>query len=95
MLLDWDNRFINLVQENKLTIYSYTRFVDDTANGMAALPPGTRWGEEEGYMVFLPVLVEEDKEVQADIGTMMRKVVRMGNSLSPMIQLTGDCPSAN
>ena len=75
-------------------LYSYTRFVDDTANGMAALPPGTRWGEEEGYMVFLPHLEEEDKEVQADMRT-MREVVRMGNSLSEMIQLTGDCPSAN
>ena len=28
VMLDWDNRFINLVQENKLTLYSYTRFVD-------------------------------------------------------------------
>ena len=45
-------------------------------------------------MVFLPHLVEEDKEVQADLRT-MREVVRMGNSLSDMIQLTGDCPSAN
>ena len=61
---------------------------------MAALPPGTRWGEEEGYMVFLPHLVKEDEEVQADMRT-MREVVRMGNSLSDMIQLTGDCPSAN
>ena len=45
-------------------------------------------------MVFLPHLVEEDEEVQADMRT-MREVVRMGNSLSEMIQLTGDCPSAN
>ena len=45
-------------------------------------------------MVFLPHLEEEDKEVQADMRT-MREVVRMGNSLSDMIQLTGDCPSAN
>ena len=81
-MLDWDNKFINLVKENKLTLYSYTRYVDDTANGMAALPPGTRWGEEEGYMVFLPHLVEEDEEVQADMRT-MREVVRMGNSLTP------------
>ena len=94
VMLDWDSKFINLVKENKLTLYSYTRYVDDTANGMAALPPGTRWGEEEAYMVFLPHLVEEDEEVQADMRT-MREVVRMGNSLSPMIQLTGDCPSAN
>ena len=56
VMLDRDKRFTNLAQENKLTIYSYTRYVDDTANGMAALPPGTRWGEEEGHMVFLPHL---------------------------------------
>ena len=93
-MLDWDKRFTNLAQENKLTIFSYTRYVDDTANGMAALPPGTRWGEEEGHMVFLPHLEEEDKEVAADKRT-MREVVRMGNSLSPMIQLMRDCPSAN
>ena len=40
------------------------------------------------------MLEEEDKEVEADKRTMM-EVVRMGNSLNPMIQLTGDCPSAN
>ena len=66
VMLDRDKRFTNLAQENKLTIYSYTRYVDDTANGMAALPPGTRWGEEEGHMVFMPHLEEEDKEVAAD-----------------------------
>ena len=42
-------------------------------------------------MAFLPHLEEEDKEVEADKRA-MREVVRMGNSLSPMIQLKGtDC----
>ena len=45
-------------------------------------------------MVFLPHLEEEDKEVAADQRT-MREVLRMGNSLNSMIQLTGDCPSVN
>ena len=40
-MLEWDKRFINLAQENKLKIFSYTPHVDDTANGIAALPPGT------------------------------------------------------
>ena len=70
----------------------YKRFVDDTANAMAALSPGTRWGEEEGRMVMLPHLVEEDMEVEPDLRT-MREVVRMASSIHPMIQLTGDCPS--
>ena len=92
-MLEWDKRFINLAQENKLKIFSYTRHVDDTANGIAALPPGTSemGGGEEGHMAFLPHLEEEDKEVEADKRA-MREVVRMGNSLSPMIQLKGtDC----
>ena len=50
-----------------------------------------RWGGEEGHMAFLPHLEEEDKEVEADKRA-TREVVRMGNSLSPMIQLKGtDC----
>ena len=72
----------------------YNRYVDDTANGTKALAPGLRWGEEEKSMVYLPHLVEEEREVEADIRT-MREVVKMGSSLDTTIQLTGDCPSAN
>ena len=84
----------NLAAENKIKLYMYNRYVDDTANGARELAPGMRWGEEEGYMIFLPHMVEEDKEVAPDIRT-MREVVRMGNSIDPTIQLTGDCPSLN
>ena len=45
-------------------------------------------------MVFLPHLLEEDREVEADIRT-LREVVKMGSSLDTTIQLTGDCPSSN
>ena len=94
VMLDWDQRFLNLAMDNKITIYMYNRYVDDTANAARALAPGVRWGEEERSMVFLPHLVEEDREVEADIRT-MREVVRMGSSLDTSIQLTGDCPSSN
>ena len=66
IMLDWDMKFITLAEENKLTTYMYKRFVDDTANAMEAISPGTRWGEEEGRMVMLPHLVEEDMEVEPD-----------------------------
>ena len=94
ILLDWDLKFIALAEESKLTTYMYKRYVDDTANAMEAISPGTRWGEEEKRMVMLPHLVEEDKEVEPDLRT-MREVVRMASSIHPMIQLTGDCPSKN
>ena len=94
VMLDWDQKFINLAADNKITLYMFNRYVDDTANGTKALAPGMRWGEDERSMVFLPHLVEEDREVEADFRT-MREVVKMGNSLDKTIQLTGDCPSAN
>ena len=94
ILLDWDRSFLILARESKLKIYLYSRYVDDGANGMKALPPGMRWGEEEGCMVLLPHLVEEDRRVAADKRT-MTEMLKMGNTLHPMIQLTGDCPSSN
>ena len=42
VMLDWDQKYLNLVKDNKLTQYSYSRYVDDTANGMVALAPGIR-----------------------------------------------------
>ena len=94
IMLDWDQKFLQLVEDNKMTAYMYNRYVDDTANGMKALAPGMRWGEDEQAMVFLPHLVDEDMEKAADERT-MREVVRMGSSIDPSIQLTGDCPSIN
>ena len=58
-MLEWDKRVINLAQENKLKIFSYARHVDDTANCMAALPPGTR------EMVFL---ISQSKFIEGTLG---------------------------
>ena len=32
VMLDWDERFLNFAADNKITIYMYNRYVDDTAN---------------------------------------------------------------
>ena len=68
--------------------------MDDTANGMEALRPGTRWSEEEERMILHPHLVEDDMEVSSDIRT-AKEVAKMGSSISDMITLTWDCPANN
>ena len=45
-------------------------------------------------MILHPHLVEEDLLLEPDLRS-MREVVKMGNSIYDMVQLTGDCPSEN
>ena len=45
-------------------------------------------------MILHPHLTEEDMYTNLDIRT-MREVVKMGNSITNMVQLIGDCPSLN
>ena len=94
VMLEWDKRFLDLARNNQLTIYMYKRYVDDSAEGMEALKPGLRWNEEEGRMMMHPHLVEEDQAQEQDSRS-MKEVVKMGNSIFDMVQLTGDCPSDN
>ena len=94
VLLDWDQQFLRLARANQLELFLYSRFVDDTANAMEGLAPGLRWSEEEGRMILHPHLVEEDLHTAPDIRT-SREVARMGSSISPMVELTADCPSSN
>ena len=49
----------------------FGRYVDDTAKGMVAIPPGWRWSQEEQSMVYYPALVEEDQAKPADQRTML------------------------
>ena len=93
-MLDWDRLFIQLARENRLNLCHYSRYVDDTGNGAGALAPGMRWSEEERRMILHPHLVEEDRDIPGDIRT-MREVVKMANSITTMVQFTGDCPSLN
>ena len=64
--------------------------MDDTADAGQALAPGLRW--EDGKMVHRPELVEEDRGTPSDLRT-MREFVKLGSSVNPDVQLTGDCPS--
>ena len=94
VMLEWDQRFLRLARDNQLNIFMYKRYVDDSAEGMEALKPGVRWSEEEKRMILHPHLVEEDLLLEPDLRS-MREVVKMGNSIYDMVQLTGDCPSEN
>ena len=93
-MLDWDGQLLTLIRNNQLTSYLHYRYVDDGLEGMKALKPGVRWSEEEGRIILHPHLVEEDLATSPDLRT-MREVVKMGNTIDPMVQLTGDCPSNN
>ena len=94
VMLDWDINFLQLARANHILYYLYHRYVDDTNNATAALAPGKRWSREEGRMVLHPHLVQEDLDTPADERT-MREVVHLANSISNMVQFTGDCPSLN
>ena len=93
-MLEWDQCFLRLARDNQLNIIMYKRYVDDNAEGMEALKPGVKWSEEEKRMILRPPLVEEDLLLEPDLRS-MREVVKMGNSIYHMVQLTGDCPSEN
>ena len=90
VMLDWDMEVVKLAAVNQLKLYLHSRYVDDTADAGKALAPGLRW--EEGKMIMKPELVEEDLSLPGDLRT-MREFVKMGSSINPDVQLTGDCPS--
>ena len=94
VMLEWDQKFLKLARDNQLNIYMYKRYVDGSAEGMEALKPGLRWSEEERRIILHPHLIEEDLELEPDSRS-MREMVKMGNSIYNMVQLTGDCPSEN
>ena len=90
VMLDWDIEVTQLARDNQFEIYLHSRYVDDTADAGQALAPGLRW--ENDNMVFKPELVEEDMKTPPDLRT-MREFVKLGSSVNPDVQLTGDCPS--
>ena len=94
VMLDWDLQLLQLARDNELKVLMYKWYMDDSGAGLEALKPGVRWSEEEGRMILHPHLAQEDLTVAADFRT-MRELFKMGNSIHPMIQLTGDCPSNN
>ena len=89
VMLDGDHQFLELAKCNGVKMIMYTRYVDDGNQGLAALPPGTRWSEEEMRMLVIEDLIELDK-VQPPDQRSLREII-----INPMIQLTGDTPSDN
>ena len=90
VMLDWDIEVMVLARDNQLEIYLHSRYVDDTADAGQALAPGLRW--EDGKMVHRPELVEDYRGTPSDLRT-MREFVKLGSSVNPDVQLSGDCPS--
>ena len=57
------------------------------------LPTGTRWNENEAKME-VDDLINEDGECSEDL-RFLWEFVKMANFICRVIQLQGDCPSAN
>ena len=75
---------------NKINMVLYSRYVDDGNQGVTSLPLGARWSDETKKTVVNDDLVEDDKNLPADKRSLV-EILKMGNSINPMIQLTGDC----
>ena len=89
-MLDWDMDVAKSAADNQLEISLHSRYVDDTSDAAKALDPELRW--EEGRLVMKLELVEQDQNIPGDERT-LREFVKLGSSVNPVIQLTGDCPS--
>ena len=93
-MLDWDKQFLELAKKNKVNMLLYSRYVDDGNQGLTSLPLGSRWCEQSKKFIIKEDLVDQDAHIPADKRSLM-EIIKMGNSINPMIQLTGDCPSSN
>ena len=69
-------------------------YVDDYKFLYYILEPGTRWIDEDETMKVVENLVDRDKEVPENVRS-MDEIVKMANSICPVLQFTGDCPGAN
>ena len=94
VMLWWDKKYKSLAQQNNVNLLFYKRYVDDVNQAMTSLPLGTRWSEEERKMIVMQEHIENDKLIASDART-LKEVLKMGNSVCEMIQLTGECPSAS
>ena len=92
VMLDWDQRFLQLARANNIEILMYKRYIDDANEVLRAIAPGMRWSEETKTMEMNEDLIQDDLQVPADART-VQEVVKMGSSISSMIQLTGECPT--
>ena len=94
VMLDWDRKFLQLASENNIEVIMYKRYIDDVNGVSRALEPGMRWNPEAKKMELAEDQVLDDMQVPADART-VQEIVKMGSSISEMIQLTGECPSGS
>ena len=92
VMLDWDRKFLRLTSENNVEVLMYKRYVDDVNGISRVLEPGMRWNPEAEKMELYENQVHDDTQLSADART-VQEIVKMGSSISEMIQLTGECPS--
>ena len=98
----WTTQFNNLSstasREPILMKKSDSLYVDDYNFLFYVLAPGTRWIEEDKCMKIVEDLIEQDKikdeQTPVDVRS-MEEIVKMANSICPILQFTGDCPGAN
>ena len=92
VMLWWDRKYKTLALQNRVNIFLYKRYVDDVNQAVGSLAPGTRWSEAEKKMIVVESEVANDEGVAADKRT-LEQLIKMGNTVCQMIQLTGECPS--
>ena len=68
-------------------------YVDDYNFLFYILAPGTKLSAEDNQMRIVEDKVEIDQEIPEDVRS-MREIIKMANSICPILQFTGDCPGA-
>ena len=53
-----------------------------------------RWKDDEKKMEIEQNLIEQDMTMADDVRS-MKEIIKMANSICPILQFTGDCPGAN
>ena len=66
-------------------------YIDDDNLFFFVLPCGTRWNPETKKLTIEEGEIEDDNQLPGDVRT-MREMVKMANSVCPIIQMTSECP---
>ena len=94
----WTTQFNELArtaaQDPILVEESDSQYVDDYNFVFHILPPGMRWRDDETKMEIEQNLIEQDMTMADDVRS-MKEIIKMANSICPILQFTGDCPGAN
>ena len=94
----WTTQFnelaANAAQDPIMVEESDSLYVDDYNFVFYILPPGMRWKHKDKKMEIEHCLIQQDMEKADDVRS-MEEIIKMANSICPILQFTGDCPGAN